>query len=123
MNSLVNEDTTPVFQQLADRIADGILAGTYPEGSAVPSLNDLAVFYTINPITASKGINVLVEQGLLAKKRGVGMFVTEGAKQRLLDRRRAEFHERYAIPLCREARLLGITTDELRQMIDQEVRA
>lgn len=123
MNGLMDENTTPVFQQLADRIADGILAGTYPEGSAVPSMNELAVFYTINPITASKGINVLVEQGLLEKRRGIGMFVTDGARQRLLERRRAEFHQRYAMPLCREARLLGITTDELRQMIDEEVHA
>ncbi len=117
----MDTDSTPVFQQLADRIADGILAGTYPEGSAAPSLNELAVFYTVNPITASKGINVLVEQGLLSKKRGVGMFVTEGARKRLLDRRRAEFREHYAVPLLREARLLGIATDELWQMIDEEV--
>lgn len=119
----MNADSTPVFLQLADRIADGILAGTYPEGSAVPSLNELSVFYTMNAITASKGINVLVEQGLLFKKRGVGMFVADGARERLRERRRAEFRERYAVPFLREARLLGITTDEIQQMIDEEVPA
>ena len=115
----MEDDATPVFQQLADKIADGILAGTYPEGTAVPSMNELAVFYTINPITASKGINVLVEQGLLHKRRGVGMFVVDGAQQTLREQRRAEFRERFTVPLLREARLLGITTDELQLMIDE----
>ena len=117
------DDAAPVFLQLADRIADGILAGTYPEGSSVPSLNELSVFYTINPITASKGINVLVEQGLLYKKRGVGMFVASGARDELRARRRAEFYDRYAAPLVREARLLGISTEELAEMIEGEVRS
>lgn len=114
---------TPVFQQLADALADGILAGSYLEESAVPSMNELAVFYAINPITASKGVNLLVEQGLLYKRRGVGMFVAPGAREQLLRRRRAEFREKHTIPLLREARLLGITPDELTQLITQEVRA
>lgn len=115
-------DTSPVFQQLADTIAEGILAGSYPEGSAIPSLNELSVFFTVNPITASRGVNVLVEQELVHKRRGVGMFVTEGARQRLLDRRRAEFRGRYVAPLLREARLLGLTDDELKHLIDEESR-
>lgn len=116
-------DDAPVYQQLADRISDGILAGTYAEGTAVPSMNELAVFYTINPITASKGVNVLVEQGVLYKKRGVGMFVAPGARELLRSRRRAEFREKYAVPFAREARLLGFTADELTHLIKEEVRS
>jgi|SRR5690625_4023866 len=119
----MSADSTPVFQQLAERIADGIITGAYPEGSAVPSLNELAVFYRMNQITAAKGINLLVEQGLLTKKRGVGMFVTEGAQERLREDRRSLLRERYVVPFLREAQLLGITTDEIQQMVSEEIHA
>lgn len=117
----MSTDSTPVFQQLAERITDGIVAGTYPEGSAVPSLNELAVFYRMNQITASKGINLLVEQELLTKKRGVGMFVTAGAQERLRERRRSQLRERYVVPLLREAQLLGLTSEEIQQLVSEEI--
>ena len=110
----------PIFQQLADRVAADIIAGTYPEESGVPSTNDYAIFYEISPITASKGINVLVEQGVLYKKRGIGMFVATDARELLRSRRRAEFREQYIAPLVREAKLLGLSAGELAEMINQE---
>lgn len=113
-------DDSPIFQQLADRVAADIIAGTYPEESGVPSTNDYAVFYEISPITASKGLNVLVEQGVLYKKRGVGMFVAPGARELLRSRRRTEFREQYIAPLVREAHLLGLSASELADMINQE---
>ncbi|MCU1406721.1 MAG: GntR family transcriptional regulator [Glaciihabitans sp.] len=113
-------EDSPIFQQLAARIADEIVAGTYPEESAVPSTNEYAVFYRINPATAGKGVNLLVEQGVLYKKRGVGMFVASGAKEMLRTRRHAEFREQYISPLVREARMLGISSAELAEMIYQE---
>lgn len=110
----------PIYQQLADRIAEDVLAGTYPEESGVPSTNEFAAFYQMSPITAAKGVNLLVEQGVLYKKRGIGMFVATGARSRLQAQRRAEFGERHVAPLIREARLLHIHRDELAKMIDKE---
>jgi DNA-binding transcriptional regulator YhcF (GntR family) len=86
---------------------------TAAEGERVPSTNELAAFYRINPATAAKGINILADEGLLDKRRGIGMFVAAGSRARLLARRRAEFTERYVEPLLTEAARLGIDTDEL----------
>lgn len=110
----------PIFQQLAAKIADDIVAGTYPEETAVPSATDFAVFYQMNPATASKGVNLLVDLGALYKKRGVGMFVATGAADLLRARRREEFRTQYLQPLLREAGVLGIDTADLHQMIDTE---
>ena len=73
----------PIFLQLAEQLEDGILSGAYPEGSQVPSITEYAATYKINPATALKGINQLVNAGLLYKKRGIGMFVAEGAQENL----------------------------------------
>ena len=113
------EDEGPAFQRLAARIADEIVAERYPEGTAVPSATDFALFHQINPATASKGVNLLVELGVLYKKRGIGMFVAEGARELLRSRRRAEFRKQYMEPLLREARVLAIDDAELHHMIDE----
>jgi len=110
----------PIYQQLADRVAEDILAGTYPEESSVPSTNEFAAFLQISPITAAKAINLLVEQGVLYKKRGIGMFVAAGAKDTLKRLRRADFTSRHVAPLVHEARLLDIDRSELNTMIDKE---
>jgi GntR family transcriptional regulator len=107
----------PLFAQVAERLAGEIADGGLAEGERVPSSNELATFYRINPATAAKGINVLADDGLLEKRRGIGMFVATGARQRLLVRRRAEFTERYVQPLLTEATRLGMDTDELIVMI------
>jgi DNA-binding transcriptional regulator YhcF (GntR family) len=110
----------PIFFQLAQRVAEDIINGTYAEESVVPSTNDYATFYQISPITTSKGINVLVDQGVLYKKRGIGMFVAPGARQRLRAERKTAFREQHVTPLLREAQLLGIDQDELAEMIRQK---
>jgi GntR family transcriptional regulator len=107
----------PLFAQVAERLAGEIADGGLAEGERVPSANELAAFYRINPATAAKGINVLADDGLVEKRRGIGMFVTEGARARLLARRRAEFTERYVEPLLTEATRLGIDPDELIALI------
>lgn len=109
----------PVFQQLARSLADDILHGTYAEETSVPSATDFAVFHQMNPATASKGVNVLVEVGALYKRRGIGMFVATGARELLRRQRREEFGQQHLKPLLREAALLGITTEELHRRIDQ----
>jgi GntR family transcriptional regulator len=107
----------PLFAQVAERLAGEIADGGLAEGARVPSTNELAAFYRINPATAAKGIKVLADDGLLEKRRGIGMFVATGARQRLLARRRAEFTERYMEPLLTEATRLGIDHDELIALI------
>jgi GntR family transcriptional regulator len=111
------DEGTPLFVQVAERLAGEIADGGLAEGERVPSTNELAAFYRINPATAAKGISMLADDGLLAKRRGIGMFVATGARQRLLGRRRAEFAHRYVKPLLTEAGRLGIDTDELFALI------
>ena len=110
----------PIFLQLAQRIADDIINGTYTENSGIPSTTDFAVFYQMSPITSAKGINMLVDQGVLYKKRGIGMFVAPGARQQLLAERKAAFTEQHIAPLLHEAKLLGIGSDDLADMIKEK---
>lgn len=112
----------PIFQQLAAKIADDILADVYPEETSVPSATDFATFHRMNPATASKGVNLLVEMGVLYKRRGIGMFVASGARERLQRERHKEFRAQYVRPLWDEARVLGIGSDELHHLIDEEER-
>jgi DNA-binding transcriptional regulator YhcF (GntR family) len=111
------DDSRPIFVQIAERIEDDIVEGRLPEESQVPSTNQFAAFYQINPATAAKGVNLLVEQGILYKKRGIGMFVATGARAALIEKRKEQFYERYVLTMMREARKLGITVDQLMDMI------
>jgi GntR family transcriptional regulator len=111
------DDGAPIFSQVAERLAGDIAEGTLAEGDRVPSTNELAAFYRINPATAAKGINVLTDSGLVEKRRGIGMFVAVGAQARLLEDRRRRFAERYIEPMVAEATRLGIDADTLSAMI------
>jgi DNA-binding transcriptional regulator YhcF (GntR family) len=111
------DEGTPLFTQVAERLAAEIADGGLAEGERVPSTNELAAFYRINPATAAKGINLLADDGLLEKRRGIGMFVADGARQRLLGQRREQFTQRYVRPLLTEATRLGIGTGELIALI------
>jgi GntR family transcriptional regulator len=107
----------PLFAQVAERLAAEVADGGLAEGERVPSTNELAAFYRINPATAAKGINVLADEGLLEKRRGIGMFVADGARKRLLARRREEFADRYIEPMLAEAARLGMDEGELIHLI------
>src|SRR3981081_3008009 len=88
------DEGVPLFVQIAERLADEIADGTLPEGERVPSTNELAAYYRINPATAAKGISMLTDDGLLEKRRGIGMFVAAGARAGLLTERRKRFTDR-----------------------------
>lgn len=113
---VLNEHTS-IYLQIAKMLEDGILRGIYPEETQVPSTNELARTLRINPATGAKGLNLLVEEGILYKRRGLGMFVAQGAARRILAKRREEFLEQYLKPLVAEARKLGLTTEELQAML------
>jgi len=113
----VIEDGRALFLQIAEAIEDQIVDGGLGEESQAPSTNELAAFYRINPATAAKGVNMLVDSGVLYKRRGVGMFVTAGARDRVLSARREAFADRYLEPLLTEARRLGISPSDLSALI------
>jgi GntR family transcriptional regulator len=113
----VIDDSRPIFLQIAELIENDIVDGALAEESQVPSTNEFAAFYRINPATAAKGVNRLVDDGILYKKRGIGMFVAAGARSRLLAQRRDDFFREYVQPMTREARKLGISTEQLTEML------
>ena len=114
------DDSRPIFVQIAEQIENDILSGTTPEESQVPSTNEFAAFHRINPATAGKGVNLLVDDGILYKKRGIGMFVAPGSRERIVDKRRDQFPSQYLKPLIAEAAKLGITPEQLADMIMKE---
>ena len=116
MKGILN-DQNLIYQQIAQMLEDGILRGEYPEESQVPSTNELARAFNINPATAAKGINRLVVEGLLYKRRGIGMFVDEGALKTLQTRRRKAFAGEQVRALVREAMRLGMSQEELLQLV------
>jgi DNA-binding transcriptional regulator YhcF (GntR family) len=106
-----------IYLQIAEGIEDDILQENIEEDAQVPSTNQLAVNYRINPATAAKGINMLVNEGILYKKRGIGMFVANGAVKIIRTKRKKAFFNKYIIPLLSEAANLDISKDEIEDMI------
>ena len=116
------DDDRPIFVQIAEQVENDIIAGTLAEEAQVPSTNELAAFLRINPATAAKGVNLLVDDGVLYKKRGIGMFVAAGARERLVARRREQFDIDFVQPLVAEAHKLGITPSQLSSMIEKRTQ-
>ena len=108
-----------LYQQIAQTIEDDILRGVYQEEEQVPSTNALARAYHINPATAAKGLNLLTAEGILYKRRGLGMFVSPGAAEAVRQKRRAAFYDGYVRPLVKEGASLGLTGEELLAMVKQ----
>jgi DNA-binding transcriptional regulator YhcF (GntR family) len=119
----VFDEGTPLFVQIAERLAGDVVDGTLPEGTKVPSSNEFAAFYRINPATAAKGINLLVDQGVLEKRRGVGMFVVPGAREQLLAARRHRFADQFVVPMLTEARRLGLDLGAVLTSVEQADRS
>ncbi|MER5639136.1 GntR family transcriptional regulator [Kitasatospora sp. NPDC002227] len=115
------DDGGPIFTQIADELANQIADGSVAEGERVASSNELAAFYRVNPATAARSLTSLADEGLLEKRRGVGMFVAEGARDRLVQARRRRFADRYLRPLVVEAARLGIGPDELLRLVREEL--
>lgn len=111
------EEGRALFLQIAESVEDAIVDGSLAEEAQAPSTNELAGFYRINPATAAKGVAMLVDKGVLYKRRGIGMFVAPGARERLLAERRSAFADRYVDPLLVEARKLGLGAEDLALLI------
>lgn len=118
MKEFLTEEKS-IYLQICDVIETDILRGILLDGERAPSTNELAKFYTINPATAAKGLGILVDRGILIKRRGLGMFVADGAAEVIRARRKSEFKEQKLRALLTEARSLGISRDELIDMISE----
>ena len=116
MNEILNQEKS-IYIQISEMIENDILRDVLLEDERVPSTNELAKLYAINPATAAKGVNILVDAGVLYKKRGIGMFVAEGAKEHIIEKRRDAFYETYVKGLLEEAKSLGISSEQLVEMI------
>jgi len=113
------EDERPIFVQIAEGIEDAILTGGFVENGQIPSITELSINYRINPATALKGISILVDEGIIFKKRGVGMFVTPGSVSRVKDKRKKLFFDHYIKNLVAESQKLGITKEEILNMVER----
>ncbi|MCI6005847.1 MAG: GntR family transcriptional regulator [Blautia sp.] len=118
MNEILTQEKS-IYIQIKEMIEKDILRDILLEEERVPSTNELAKLYAINPATAAKGVNLLVDEGILYKKRGIGMFVAAGAKKRIMEKRKKHFYDDYVKSLLAEAVSLGISKKELIEMIEE----
>ena len=116
MNEILTQEKS-IYLQIAEMIETDILRDILLEEERVPSTNELAKLYAINPATAAKGVNILMDEGVLYKKRGIGMFVSAGAKEAILSRRKNEFYDNYVKKLLEEAASIGLGKEEVIQLI------
>ena len=114
------DESLPIFQQIAQIIRNDIVEGQLKEGEKVPSENELSNFYTINRATVRKGLQTLVDEEIIYKRRGIGMFVMEGAKTKLLNERKKQYRNEYILPLLEEAKRLGMSIENVLKLIKEE---
>jgi GntR family transcriptional regulator len=116
----------PIYRQLRDRVVEMILEGVLGDGDALPSVRNVAAEYRLNPLTVLKGYQELVDEGLVEKKRGRGMFVTDGARRQLLKDERRRFVEKEWPKVLETIDRLGLDAAELlsaaRESEDRETR-
>lgn len=117
---LINLDNErPIFIQVAEAIEDAIISGIFIKESQIPSTTEISVKYKINPATVLKGMNLLVDSGVIYKKRGIGMFVSKDAFQKLTEKRKNQFFETFVISLIEEANKLKFSKEEVMNMIER----
>lgn len=116
------KDNTPIYQQLRDRIVTLIIEGELREGEAVPSVRQVSSDYRINHLTVAKAYQELMAEGLLEKRRGIGMFVLEGAQQQLLTKEQQKFLNSEFPELIKRIQRLGISKQQITEMIDKEIK-
>ena len=108
-----------LYQQVAEEISEGIFNGSYAEGTQIPSTTEISKNYKLNPATILKGMNQLVEEKLIEKKRGLGMFVTIGAQQKVLNQRKDNFINKELLKVLDEAKKLNINQEQLIELVER----
>lgn len=113
----------PIYLQIATELEDAIFVGAFAEETQIPSTTEISAQLKINPATVLKGMSVLVDQGILYKKRGVGMFVKEGAVETIREGRQAQFFESFVLSMVEEAKKLGLSREDLYTLIERGYEA
>jgi len=109
----------PIFLQIAEQLEDSIFTGVFPEETKIPSTNEVAAVLNINPHTVLKGMNLLVDEDIIYKKRGLGMFVKTGAVEKIRQKRQGQFYEQYIAALIREAEKLQMSKEDIMALIER----
>lgn len=109
----------PIFIQIAEQLEDSIFTGVFPEETKIPSTNEISALLSINPHTVLKGMNVLVDEEIIYKKRGLGMFVKEGAVEKIRQKRQSQFYEQYVAALISEAVKLQMSKEDVITLIER----
>lgn len=116
----INPDTEkPIFIQIAEQLEDSIFTGIFPEEDKIPSTNEISALLSINPHTVLKGMNLLVDEGIIYKKRGLGMFVKEGAVEKIRRKRQRQFYDQYIAAMIAEASKLKMTKEEIIALVER----
>lgn len=113
------ESEKPIFIQIAEQLEDSIFTGIFPEEEKIPSTNELSALLNINPHTVLKGMNLLVDEDIIYKKRGLGMYVKRGAVEKIRRKRQSQFYDQYVAALLREASKLQMTKEEIISLIER----
>lgn len=115
-------DDKPLYLQIAQHLEDAIFTGIYAEETQIPSTTELSVSLQMNPATVLKGMNILVSENIIYKKRGLGMFVCTGATEKIKEKRQQNFFEDFITPLVLEANKLGLSEDEIKNLIERGLK-
>ena len=116
----INPNTEkPIFIQISEQLEDSIFTGVYPEETKNPSTNEISALLNINPPTVLKGMNLLVDEEIIYKKRGLGMFVKEGAVEKIRRKRQGQFYNQFIASLIAEAKKLEMTKNEIISLIER----
>lgn len=111
----------PIFIQIAEQLEDSIFTGVYAEETKIPSTNEISALLNINPHTVLKGMNILVDEEIIYKKRGLGMFVKDGAVEKIRIKRQGQFYDQFVVTLLMEARKLHMTKDEIMLLLERGI--
>ena len=112
----------PIYIQMADRLCDEILSGVYQDDDRIPSVREYAVLLEVNTNTAVKAYEQLAREEVIYNKRGLGYFVTPGAKKQILKVRKQEFMKERLPELFRQMQLLGITLEDVKDVYDATLK-
>ncbi len=116
----INQNTDkPIFIQIAEQLEDSIFTGVFPEETKIPSTNEISALLNINPHTVLKGMNMLVDEEIIYKKRGLGMYVKEGAVNKIRHKRQGQFYKQYISALIEEACKLQMTKEDVINLIER----
>ncbi|MCG6401649.1 GntR family transcriptional regulator [Vibrio fluvialis] len=115
------QDNQPIFRQLADKITEQILQGIWPEGEPLPSVRTVSADLKINHLTVMKGYQLLVDEGLVEKRRGQGMYVASGAMNQLKTQQRQQFLEQQIPKIAATLTQIDMSLEDFMQQLKQYI--